>query len=167
MMTHRAERGDEEINVLRFPARLGRDENRDDQQRGADVKDEVAPTIENPRVGRPGSCWHSRDSLGIRKCGDALHVWFWRREFSSVHEKNQLRSRDPVIYLLIVSRIGKLTASLQFIEQQRAAVLCPQIYHPARSRLFACRRILWSKSCCRFDRKEPVRESRSRHFLVR
>src|SRR5205085_11590404 len=90
--------------------------------------------------------------------------------FLSSREKStsiEGRARRPVIYLLIVSRIGKLTASLQFIEQQRAAVLCPQIYHPARSRLFACRRIRWSKSCCRFDRQEPARESRSRHFFVR
>src|SRR6185437_10807116 len=57
VMSHRAKGGDEKINILRAPETLCTDENRDQQQRCADVKNQVPPTVENPQA-RPatGSC---------------------------------------------------------------------------------------------------------------
>src|SRR6266480_3400446 len=45
VMSHRAKRRDEEINVLRTPARLGKRENRKQEQRRADVENQVTPGI--------------------------------------------------------------------------------------------------------------------------
>src|SRR6266576_6630242 len=43
MMSHCAERRDEEINILRTPARLGQRKNRYQQKRRADVENQVPP----------------------------------------------------------------------------------------------------------------------------
>src|SRR6266699_664146 len=43
MMSHCAERRDEEINILRTPARLGQCKNRNQQKRRADVENQVPP----------------------------------------------------------------------------------------------------------------------------
>src|SRR5205807_9435737 len=73
-MSHRAESGDEKVNVLWAPARLREREHRQNEERRADVKNQVAPTIQDPKVrARPrgGNC---RTGLWPRKGGDVLHV---------------------------------------------------------------------------------------------
>src|SRR2546423_11323672 len=73
-MSHRAESGDEKVNVLWAPARLREREHRQNEQRRADVKNQVAPTIQDPKVRprpRGGNC---RNGLWPRKSGDVLHV---------------------------------------------------------------------------------------------
>ena len=49
-MSHRAESGDEKVNVLWAPARLREREHRQNEQRRADVKNQVAPTVQDPKV---------------------------------------------------------------------------------------------------------------------
>ncbi len=73
-MSHRAESGDEKVDVLWAPARLREREHRQNEERRADVKNQVAPTIQDPKVrARPcgGNC---RNGLRPRKSGDVLHV---------------------------------------------------------------------------------------------
>ena len=73
-MSHRAERGDEKVDVLWAPARLREREHRQNEEWRADVKNQVAPTIQDPKVrARPrgGNC---RNGLWPRKGGDVLHV---------------------------------------------------------------------------------------------
>src|SRR5437870_167799 len=73
-MAHRAEGGDEKVDVLWAPARLREREHRQNEQRRADVKNQVAPTVQDPKVrARPcgGNC---RNGLRPRKSGDVLHV---------------------------------------------------------------------------------------------
>src|SRR5438046_10733665 len=48
VMPHCAERSDKEINVLRTPARLGQRKDWHQQQRRADVENQVPPRIEYP-----------------------------------------------------------------------------------------------------------------------
>ena len=48
VMPHCAKRSDKEINVLRTPARLGQRKDRHQQQRRADVENQVPPRIEYP-----------------------------------------------------------------------------------------------------------------------
>jgi len=45
MVSHGAKRSDENVNVLRAPARLRQSEHRQEQKRRADVENEIAPTI--------------------------------------------------------------------------------------------------------------------------
>src|SRR6266436_1641346 len=74
MMSHRAERGDEKVDVLWTPARLRDREHRQNEQRRGNVENQVAPTIQDPKVrARPcgGNC---RNGLRPRKSGDVLHV---------------------------------------------------------------------------------------------
>ena len=73
-MSHRAKSGDEKINVLCAPARLREREHRQNEQRRADVKYQVAPAIQNPKVGERPRGWNCRNGLWPRKSGDVLHV---------------------------------------------------------------------------------------------
>src|SRR5882724_4996445 len=73
-MSHRAESGDEKVDVLRAPTRLREREYRQNEERRADVKNQVPPTLRNPKGrARPrgGNC---RNGKWPRKGGDALHV---------------------------------------------------------------------------------------------
>ncbi len=73
-MSHRAERGDEKVDILWTPARLRDREHRQNEQRRGNVENQVAPTIQDPKVrARPcgGNC---RNGLRPRKSGDVLHV---------------------------------------------------------------------------------------------
>src|SRR5205814_5700449 len=63
VMSHRAKGGDEEINIIRAPDALCRYEHRYQQQRCADVKDQVPPTVENPHVRLSRCGRHSRHSF--------------------------------------------------------------------------------------------------------
>src|SRR6266702_1018460 len=45
VMSHCAERRDEEINILRTPARLRQRKNRQEKKRGTDVENQVTPTV--------------------------------------------------------------------------------------------------------------------------
>src|SRR5262245_30078710 len=73
-MTHGAEGGDEKIDVLGAPTRLRKREHRQDQQRRADIKNQVAPTVQDPKV-RPRP-WdrNCRNGLRRRKSRNVLHV---------------------------------------------------------------------------------------------
>ena len=48
VVAHRAKGSDENVNVLRAPARLRESEEWENQERRADVEKEVAPTAQNP-----------------------------------------------------------------------------------------------------------------------
>src|SRR5437870_11772905 len=73
-MSHRAESGDEKVNVLWAPARLREREHRQNEQRRGDVQNQVAPTIQDPKV-RARPCGRNcRNGLRPRKSGDVLHV---------------------------------------------------------------------------------------------
>jgi hypothetical protein len=73
VMTHRAKRGDENVNVLRTPARLGESKHRHEQERRADVKDQVAPAAQDPEIAFRRTRRDGRDSLGTGERGDVLH----------------------------------------------------------------------------------------------
>src|SRR6266566_10012842 len=73
-MSHRAEGGDEKINVLCAPTRLREREHRQNEQRRADVKNEVAPAIQDPKVRARPRGRNCRNGLWPRKSGDVLHV---------------------------------------------------------------------------------------------
>jgi low affinity Fe/Cu permease len=73
-MPHRTEGGDEKVNVLWAPTRLREREHRQNEERRADVKNQIAPAIQDPKAwARPrgGNC---RNGLWPRKGGDVLHV---------------------------------------------------------------------------------------------
>jgi low affinity Fe/Cu permease len=73
-MSHRAEGGDEKVDVLWAPTRLREREHRQNEERRADVKNQVAPTIQDPKV-RARPCGRNcRNGLRPRKSGDVLHV---------------------------------------------------------------------------------------------
>ena len=72
-MAHRAERGHEKINFLRAPTRLRNTEERNQQNRRADIKDEIAPTVQDPKIAFGKNRRDRRDGLRTRKCGDVLH----------------------------------------------------------------------------------------------
>src|ERR1700720_1663543 len=50
VMSHRAESGDEKVNVLWAPARLREREHGQNEQWRADVKNQVAPAVQDPKV---------------------------------------------------------------------------------------------------------------------
>ena len=91
VMAHRAEGGDKKVNVLCAPARLREREQRQNQQRRADVENQVAPTAQNPWILFRYSCWYGRYSLRPGKSSNVLHVagdWI----FPDSDEKSTLHS---------------------------------------------------------------------------
>ena len=61
MVAHCAKCGHENVNVLRAPARLRQQEHRHEKKRRPDVKNQVAPTVENPQRlfrRRDGRSWN-------------------------------------------------------------------------------------------------------------
>src|SRR5438045_2088150 len=73
-MPHGPESGDKKIDVLGTPARLRQGEYRQDQQRRTNIKQQVTPAIQDPKIRtRPcgGNC---RNGLWPRKSGNVLHV---------------------------------------------------------------------------------------------
>ena len=73
-MPHRAEGGDEKVNVLWAPTRLREREHRQNEERRADVKNQVAPAIQDPKVRARPRGRNCRNGLWPRKSGDVLHV---------------------------------------------------------------------------------------------
>src|SRR5204862_2088662 len=74
VMPHGPESGDKKIDVLGTPARLRQGEYRQDQQRRTNIKQQVTPAIQDPKIRmRPcgGNC---RNGLWPRKSGNVLHV---------------------------------------------------------------------------------------------
>src|SRR5438046_3792573 len=63
MVAHCAKRGDKNVNVLCAPARLRQQEHRHQKKRRPDVKNQVAPAVENPQCLFRCSFRHSRNSL--------------------------------------------------------------------------------------------------------
>src|SRR5438876_5741492 len=73
-MSHRAEGGDEKVDVLWAPARLREREHRQNEQRCGNVQNQVAPTVQNPKVRARPRGLDCRNGLWPRKSGDVLHV---------------------------------------------------------------------------------------------
>src|SRR6266487_6069711 len=105
-MPHCAESGDEKINFLRTPARLRQREERNDQQRCPNIKNQVAPAVENPDIPlrHEGRDW--RHSFWTRECGDLLHGAAGAL-FSSDRRENQSRVRPARLQ----DRSAKTTSS--------------------------------------------------------
>src|SRR4029077_20637441 len=118
MMSHRAECGHENVNVLRAPARLGESKHWHQQERRRDVQDQVARTVQNPEGGFRHSRLNCRYGLRTRKRGDVLHL-FERTESLNPRQKSMLLLLGPGLRILVKadSRCAKsvFVASLQLI----------------------------------------------------
>src|SRR5439155_27296876 len=73
-MSHRAEGGDEKVDVLWAPARLREREHRQNEQRCGNVQNQVAPTVQNPKVRARPRGLDCRNGLWPRKSGDVPHA---------------------------------------------------------------------------------------------
>ena len=89
-MAHRPEGGDEQVNVLRAPARLREGKQRQNQQRRADVENEVTPAAQNPRILFRHSRCHGRMVCGGEKAVTCcMSRWL---DFPDSDEKSTLHS---------------------------------------------------------------------------
>ena len=110
VMPHRAERGHEHVNVLRAPTRLRQSKNRHEQQRRADIQNQVAPTVQDPEVPFRHTHWHRRYSLGTGKRADVLHRTRAHRLPQLRQKINVARNRwgDALLSRLTLARIRRL-----------------------------------------------------------
>src|SRR3954471_19289744 len=76
MVAHRAKRGDEVCNALCVPPDLGEREYRHEQQGRSDIKNQISPGTQNPRVRLRGDCLR-RNSFCPGRCGH-LRLLEWR-----------------------------------------------------------------------------------------
>src|SRR5882724_5967669 len=77
VVPHRTERSDKKINVFGGPDPLGPDKDGHQQERRTDVKNQVAPTVQNPQIRLASSgcrTRHSRDSLRRGEGRTVLHA---------------------------------------------------------------------------------------------
>src|SRR5205809_2549992 len=74
VMPHGPESSDKKIDVLGTPARLRQREYRQDQQRRTNIKHQVTPAIQDPKIRTRPRGRDCRNGLWPRKSGNVLHV---------------------------------------------------------------------------------------------
>ena len=115
MVSHRAERGHEKINVLCAPARLREREHRHEQQRRPDVENEIAPTIQNPQIPSRNRRRNGRDGLRTGEGADLLHL-------VSADRSSQMRKKSTLFAATLADESG---AILLRPVRYEAGSLCP------------------------------------------
>ena len=103
MVSRCAEGGHENINVLCAPARLCQREKGHEQQWRPDVKNEIAPTIQNPQIPFRNRRRNGRDGLGAGEGADLLHLVRRidpRKSGKNQHCSRQLRADESGAILL-------------------------------------------------------------------
>src|SRR5207302_803970 len=91
VVSHCAESGDEKIDFLRTPACLRQREEWNNQQWSSDVKNQIAPAIENPDIALRHERRDRRNRFWTREGGDVLHGAAGAL-FSSDRRENQSRA---------------------------------------------------------------------------